>query len=52
MALSNAFLEIEITETHRETLEETKLEEIRLDLSSMLYSTDGVEVSLKIPLLI
>ena len=43
--LAAAFLKLEVIETNRETLEETKLDEVRLDLSSMLYPSDKVSVS-------
>ena len=45
IAFSNAFLEIEIWDTNRETLEETFQDKIRLDISCMLQSGDGVDVS-------
>ena len=45
LAFSNAFLEIEVWDTNRETLEETHLDKIRLDISCMLQPSDGVDVS-------
>ena len=40
---SNSFLTIELYETHRETLEETLLDTINLDISCMLYPETPVE---------
>ena len=42
---STAFINLQVFETNRETLEETLIETVTLDLSSMLYPKDKVDVS-------
>ena len=42
---STAYINVQVFETHRETLEETLIETITLDLSSMLFPKDKIDVS-------
>ena len=45
IAFSTAYFDMEIWDTNRETLEETLMDKVSLDLSSILFPPDAIEVS-------